>query len=353
MNDAFLIVGGDWGDSPKSSGYLNKLVGALDYEGVFHNGGKLIQLEGIMEDIEQYDVVLWFPNISNAHEKFLPEIKKRNPKCILVSSKSNMDGKYGTQSLIARALQVKANLLLEFTKGDGKILGSLIDPLGNAFVHKESDTKVIAEALNCRLKKLTKFTRVGSKSIGEEIICGEGNVEFFKLVREYSEVFHDLIHAAFQDRFLGNISFRCMRGFPSFRWGELIYVSQRNVDKRFIGPECMVAVNPERNKQVEFYGDRKPSVDTPIQLDLYKAFPKINYMLHSHVYIEGAPFTSYPIPCGALEEIDEIVNLVGRDDTEARINLKGHGSLVMGSKASVFKDIPYISRTMPELIERK
>lgn len=57
---------------------------------------------------------------------------------------------------------------------------------------------------------------------------------------------------------------------------------------------------------IEYYGDYKPSVDTPSQIMLYQAYPKVNYMLHGHVYIDGFPFTNRCIPCGAIEEAHEI-----------------------------------------------
>lgn len=40
-----------------------------------------------------------------------------------------------------------------------------------------------------------------------------------------------------------NVSFRCEKGFPSFRDKNIIYVSKRNMDKRMIGKEGFVAVN--------------------------------------------------------------------------------------------------------------
>ena len=38
--------------------------------------------------------------------------------------------------------------------------------------------------------------------------------------------------------------------------------------------------------------------------------PKIRYMLHSHVYIKDAPTIVSTLPCGALEEADEILKYI-------------------------------------------
>ena len=35
----------------------------------------------------------------------------------------------------------------------------------------------------------------------------------------------------------------------------------------------------------------KPSVDSSIQVRLYRILPEINYIVHAHCYAEGAPFT--------------------------------------------------------------
>ncbi len=77
-------------------------------------------------------------------------------------------------------------------------------------------------------------------------------------------------------------------------------------------------------------------------------------MLHSHVYVEGAPFTKRRFPCGALEEVEEITEVFEaesflvrvRKETQAFISdftLRGHGSTVIGETEDCFADIPYIA----------
>ena len=86
-------------------------------------------------------------------------------------------------------------------------------------------------------------------------------------------------------------------------------MSRRNVDKRYIEQEAFVPCYMDDTGNVLYYGPYKPSVDTPIQVRLYKYFPRINYMLHSHVYVKGAPFTSKAIPCGGIQEVTEIMRV--------------------------------------------
>lgn len=62
--------------------------------------------------------------------------------------------------------------------------------------------------------------------------------------------------------------------------------------------------------KIYYCGDNKPSVDTPIQIRMYDKLPNINYMIHSHCYIKNAPYTKNALPCGAIEEVDEILNII-------------------------------------------
>jgi hypothetical protein len=148
---------------------------------------------------------------------------------------------------------------------------------------------------------------------------------------------------------LGNASFRCESGFPSFRGKGKIYVTRRNIDKRNLGINSFVAVE-DTPEHVSYYGDDKPSVDTPIQLALYKTLPRINFMIHSHAYIYGAPMTKKIIPCGVLEEIEEILWAIPDGDLNwFFVNLLGHGSICAGVQSRMLGNVKYYAREVPEL----
>ena len=91
-------------------------------------------------------------------------------------------------------------------------------------------------------------------------------------------------------------------------------------------------------------------MDTPIQARLYRELPNINYMIHAHVYFKQAPFTRSMVPCGGLEEVDEIMFVIGDDKEEDfyAINLIGHGCIIMANRVEQLRNISYISRVMPE-----
>ena len=191
------------------------------------------------------------------------------------------------------------------------------------------------------------------KQIDPKSLLVPDNDELYELIKGYADDFHRLMMPEEGvSRFLGNASFRCIKsGFPSFRGEDgIVFVSRRNVDKRYIGPEAFVATRLDEHGNVEYWGENKPSVDTPIQLRLYDMLPNVNFMLHAHVYVDKAPYSNYPVPCGAIEEVDKIMGLIDANDTDFSINLLGHGSIVFASSIEYLKNIPYIGRNIPELI---
>ncbi len=347
------IIGGTFDDaSGKPSGIIGKYFNhnaflGFDVQVDMINGGHFDDLEGIVRGLEKSDIILWFPNVSNEKPK-VRNIKGIYPNKIVVTSKRNADQRYGFASLINRILMLKSNLLLEFTESNGVYQGRVFDPLGTVWCDYCSDFKVVAGRLVSRAIQLSDFSRCPTHQVGPKIEAPNME-EFFSIVKGYAETFHRLIHPEEGvTRFLGNASFRCERGFPSFRDGDLIFVSRRNVDKRYIGRESFVAARLNGDR-VEYYGDDKPSVDTPVQLNLYDYYRNVNFMVHSHTYIEGAPFTEHPIPCGALEEIDEIVEAVRQGSRfNFSVNLIGHGSLALSRDVDYLAKIKYIARNVPE-----
>jgi len=367
MARKMLVVGGTYdpvcGKPSKIVDQMGSLLSSTRlFKTTIFNGGTLQDLrETIYPQIESHSIILWMPNVSNAEEK-LRDIKKINPKAILVSSKRNDNEKYSFPELISRALEMKANLTIEFSKqDDGKFRMQLFDPLGNLY-YKGMETAEMCEALVLRLSELQEFTRVPTfPALNQpaEDYAAQVDPRFCEFARGCADIFHNLIAPAKDTkRFLGNLSFRCQNGFPSFRGDNgLIYVSRRNVNKGEIGPEYFVPTFLSDTNHACYYGEHKPSVDTPVQLRLYKRLPQFNYMLHAHCYFDGAPMTTKRIPCGAIEEVDEILNIVERSDPKAdllAVNLLGHGCLLLSKTLEALLSLEnepqkgFVKRAMPE-----
>lgn len=333
------------------------------------NGGRYSDLEDILKTTSEYDYVFWWANVSNDLPK-IRNVKDIAPYVMFINSKRDDEDRYSFQELIQRSLVAKANLTWKFKKIANKIFEiTIFDPLGSVWF-KGTDIKEAVNACLNRIMFLKSMTRQPSiKTNKIDIIPDEQN--FVDVVRKYATEFQKYMDSSVKtERFIGNASLRfikpfrdsrCGKGMPSFRGSDnMIFVSKRNIDKQFIELDNFVPVYMNDDRLM-YCGNDKPSVDTPVQIRLYKAFPQINYMLHSHCYIKNAPFTRTAIPCGAIEEADEVINALASYKIDNKIpqmfaiNLIGHGSIVMWNNMEQFhKEIEptleYYKRDMPEIM---
>ena len=377
-----LIVGGTFDNAGgKPSGLVNSIINHIRKDPEVNvtsvNGGWVEDLhQEILPAVTDFKVVLWFANVSNDEVK-LRDVKAINPKCILITSKRNDDNKYTFAELISRALEIKANLTVEFSKKDNKFNMMVFDPLGNTF-YDGVEVEDMCSKLLSRTKELILFTRVPTVQDTEhEAPEVPEETDFFNFAHSCADIFHNLIRPAKgTERFLGNMSFRCQNGFPSFRGEDgIIYVSRRNVDKSDINAASFVPTYLDSSNTVKYFGENKPSVDTPVQLRLYKYFPWANYMIHAHCYIDTTLMgpevlrlqTTKPIPCGAIEEVAEIVDTYIKASTVLwdhwhkepprllAINLIGHGCILIAKDIEIFKELQkhkdncFVARQMPEV----
>lgn len=374
MKDKILFVGGTWDlDGGKSSSIVQKFASALSNVDVY-NGGNYNDLESILDKVKDYNIVLWWANVPNDLPK-VRDVKEINYKTMLVSSKNNTDDRYTFQDLLQRSFALKSNLVIEFKRLDKIYQMRLFDPLGNVW-YEGTDIKSCADELIKRLTFIKSIKRESTVSSEEnngalawffnmfkqEMYHDDESVvipikeDFLRIVKGYAT---KLAEATFETkdvkRFLGNASFRCPKGFPSFREGKYIFVSRRNINKEYITIDDFVPVYLDDNK-IYYHGDFKPSVDTPIQVRLYNKLPNINYMIHTHCYIKDASYTDVALPCGAIEEVDEIINTIKKNyDNDLNrdfyvINLKGHGSIMMSNEPKRLETVEIIGRHLPEVI---
>ena len=368
-----LMVGGRWDlEGGRPSSLANKFASNLENVTLF-NGGHYEQLKNIINLSKDYESVIWWVDVPNELPK-LNSVKEVNFKTMLITGKRNDNDKYSFQELLQRALHSKSNLVVEFKKEADKLFGMrLFDPLGNLW-YQGTDIKECAKALEARLESIKTITRESTTTDEEnkgalawffnmfkqEMYKSEEQAfipskkYFLQIVQEYAyKAARVMSNGEDIKRFLGNASFRCPKGFPSFRDGKYIFVSKRNVNKEYITIDDFVPVYLKDNK-VYYCGEAKPSVDTPIQVRLYNLLPNINYMIHSHCYIPNAPFTEEALPCGALEELDEIKKVVdfyhnGDYNREFYcINLLGHGSIMMSKYPCMLRYIELEPRPLPE-----
>lgn len=328
-----LICGGDFNkEQGKKSKIIEKLSVGLGniFSTEVLNGGNLEDIKNL--NFLKYDVVLWSPNISNDEEKIIPNIKQINQKVLLISTKRVIEKEYTDFDVVGHLLKNKSNLGIKITKENDRYQFKLIDPLGNEY-YSGSEINLLAESIGNRVKFIKGLKRVKSQKVGEKRDF-KINEEFIEFIKHTGSEFTKYVNAINPNRFLGNASTRCMFGFPAEKQNERLFVTQRNIDKELIETNGFVEVS-NNTEVVEYYGDKKPSVDTPIQIRLFDYYKNINFMVHGHVYIENEKMTKSKIPCGFVEEFEEIIELYpSREEISFAINLKGHGCLIVGSKVS-------------------
>lgn len=362
---SFLAVTGTFSNNPteiKASKLSAEIVGAMAsamHVNPLHvNGGDLNELNRLMETtIKVASVILWMPNISNDEDKFLPRIKELNPHCLLISSKRAIEKDYTEQDVVGRLLKSRSALGIMITQHERVYQFQVLDPLGNQWGYKTPYASVAGQYLGWRVMQLRHRTRIGSERIGDTRPF-DIDPFFLGIVRDYGAAFHNYLNAVNPNRLLGNAATRCMSGFPATIQEERIFVSRRNIDKQGIGLDGFVEVepftgsDPDDLEVVRYYGDNKPSVDTPPQLLLFAKYPNVRYMVHGHTYIQGAPYTASALPCGSVEEVEEILTMFpNQQDTNMVLNLRGHGFLIMADSIDFLVGcMPRMrSRPMPEV----
>lgn len=343
-----LIVGGTFDElNGKPSYIVEKLALSLGWTCV--NGGNLKYIRTF--DPAGIDVLLWMPNISNDEAKVLGDLKKKNPHMILIQSKRVIEKEYFVSDVIGRLLKSHALLGIMITKESDAYRFRLLDPLGNQW----ADTSEIAEvgqAINSRIDYLSTLSRVQSKKMNTSTDY-KVLQEFVEVVKRYGTEFTKFVNAVNPNRLLGNASTRCAKGFPAIRMNEHILVTKRNVDKQTLSLDDFVLVRAGLTDGfVQFEGDNKPSVDTPIQLKLFEYYKDVNYIIHGHAYVKNALATHHKLPCGYVQEFDEITQLV--PDANAKnfnINLTGHGCLILADNLQYLEEQiqNLYARPFPEL----
>lgn len=340
-----LIVGGSFNsEGGKKSSLIDKLFkDKVSKNDLFINGGNISEIEKILKLVPNYKIIIWFPNIPNEYPK-MRNIKELNPHCVFVMSKRN-DGKYKVRDIIVKGLENNANLVVEFSKEDDNFFMQDIDVLGYSWSKKTDNIDKFKEILFDRISFLSKTIRVKTNNDNtENVNYNLIDDEFINLNKEYAKVFDELmIEVAQTTRFLGNCSLKIK---------DKIFMSQRDIDKNLLSKKAFVEVYKKDNN-IYYKGKNKPSKDTAIQLNLYELYPQINYIIHSHSYIEDGYFTKMQCPCGDLKEVDEIKNVVNnnklQNDNIIKINLIGHGSILMVNNIKDLYNIKYIKRHYPEI----
>lgn len=324
-----LIVGGNITTGRQSS-VVNQLSAALSLfsSTVTYNGELLASMDGSngaeRASVQGYDLVIWMPEVDNSMKKVYPLKSKGS---VLICSKFMRKG-YTKATAMERIFRMQANAIIIIRKHkSGQFIFELVDALGNTWI-ETSDITYLANNIQA-LKVWTKESvRISYKhrpgQYVQPFIVEKVKTNLASLI-DINNIMASKVQKNTGERFFGNLSTRCSKLFPTYVIGDMFFVSPRNSDKEKLTAEDFVAVN----SFFQYYGDKKPSVDTPVQVAIYQNFPNVRYMIHGHAFINGAPSTRNYYPCGDMREVLEIFRLFHR--SQYTINLMSHGFLIAGT----------------------
>lgn len=325
-----LVVGGNFGD-PKSSSVIKKLSRWLVADSF--NGGTLENLSQARKAVVDYDLVVWMPNVSNDVKKEYPRKKTGS---VLICSKVLHDGR-NTGDAVARIFKMNANAVITINTGsEDSFTFNLVDALGNLWI-ETTDIHELSSSIEALAYWTKQSKRKNSKYTDKNFFENkEVEDKFCEIVKTISQK----VENERGGRYFGNASTRCSfmfptsklnSGLPHFPGGNVfIHVSGRNMPKDHLKPDDFVPVYEIDGEILYEKETVKPSVDAPVQLELYKKFPNINFMIHGHAYIKGAKMTSHYYPCGDLREVDSIMEVLETEQAlkTSGLNLKNHGFII-------------------------
>lgn len=268
------------------------------------------------------DVTIWMPHIENEEAKDYPVKDKGS---ILICSKVMRDG-YTNLEAVSRIFRMHGNAVIAIYRDDDVFRFELLDALNNSWCNTTSIDELCAS-----IKVLISWTKgADRRSLKFGGYLDLGNFTELDDFISINNRLADRVQASVGERYFGNLSARmeptrCMRLFPAMRKDrDLFAFSPRNSDKSALTAGGMVAV-----QDGQYCSKRKPSVDTPVQMDIFDKYPDINYIIHGHAHVKHAPTTASYYPCGDMREVP-VTELI-LDAGYRVLNLKNHGFLICAS----------------------
>lgn len=330
--DTVLIVGGTFANEPKASSVIKKLAANIrsKFERVtVINGGTIDEIQNL--SVRGYKLIIWMPNLSNEIEKVYPQ---KDIGTVLICSKVIHDNRT-IGDAVSRIFAMHANAVIAITSENKIFRFNIVDALGNSWV-KTTDLIQLTESISFFYNWSSSASRVPSI---RDIRLPIHNItpELTKLCNVVKSI-ADKVESERGGRYFGNVSTRCEKLFPTMIAKDCAIVSARNIKKDRLTEDDFVTV--KLVEETLFFNSSmpsKPSVDSAIQMRIYREFPELKYMIHGHAYIENVPFTDMYYPCGDLREAYEIWKLF--KNNHFVINLKNHGFIIAANTIGQLIDI--------------
>lgn len=342
------IVGGNFDrENGRHSGIVNKIYNNINFLNDYIdtteiiNGGNISQLPKQLDS----DLTIWMPNISNEEEKNYP-IKKKGS--VLICSKLMHEGVKITDA-VSRIFKLHGNAVICIYPPIQSSLYKfeLRDALNNIWYNGYSIDSLIISIFSFTIfTSKAKRIQTTQNNLDKELYKDTFNIykQDLQQLININKKLQNHIQTSCGNRFFGNLSTRCQKLFPTLKTNEGMFVSPRNINKESITPEDMILYINDT-----YYGDRKPSVDSPTQWRLYNNLPNINYMIHGHatfIHPDIETTQNYCL-CGDINEVYEVLMLVNKTEYVFCINLKNHGFLIGADT------IDHLQKTIDNIIDNQ
>ena len=351
-NPNVLFIAGNWTDTGgRANNYMTELITLFEKKLgcpiTAFNGGHINELEMILSNYtSNADIVFYAPNIPCELDKRLNP-KDYNFRIVLISFKRN-DNRYTFDDLTSQALTNRSDLICEVRKDEpsGRYEMRVFDILGAMWSDFTQDTEASVDALLDRAMEILTFRYYKMKSVRRFIPNPEVNLtEVFEVYRDFGYLLKKL---QFGDkpnrvrRHLGEMSFRS-KDTPvvSFSNSRNYLLSDTPKTEDFIPTKIT-------GGKVFYAGEKKPHLETGVFDQIFERYHDINYIFHSHCVIDGVNSTENAVTNGSIQEFSEVERVLENSDkkTDLSINLKGHGSLILGS------DLEYVQSMFEHLRKR-
>jgi hypothetical protein len=311
------------------------------------NGGTPQQLEETINSVERCHAVVWIAHVDDS--SYVPRIKEANKRCLLVQARRNDRHRNTLGEIVTDMLKYRINLCLVVDHDSWQFDFKVIDALGNLWYEGADASKVITllKWYICYVLDLTKVS-----SVCFDVNNGNAVIEddFYKIIRLYDAMFKTISGKLIEGLPDDESLYRFIHGYPSMRVDDVILVSGRSIEGGGIGKSDFMAVE-YRKKRVFYSGGVKPSSDAAVHLQLYDYYKDIKYIIHGHCYVEHAPTTMMHVPCGYLEEVEEIKKIYqGRHHSDFVINVLGHGCYICAENLGYFTQCRPAARAFPEKV---
>lgn len=337
-----LIVGGSF-FHPKESSIARKIcesISPICEKSWIINGGDDLDFATALSFLSGIDLTIWMPDISNEVPKDYP---KKDIGSVLICSKVLREG-VKEYDAVTRIFKMNANAVIAIDKSINPFNFQLIDALGNLWISTNNIDELCDEIVEFyRWSKTSVRENVQEKSLGVDL----DRNKLQKLI-DINRIAADKVEVGTKNRYFGNTSTRCVKLFPTMREG--FWFSARNTNKEKLTIDDMVLVKKE--DKIYYEGSVKPSIDTPVQLNIYENLNHINFMIHGHAYIEGAVYTNRYFACGDVREANELIPILKNHKV---VNLKNHGFLMATDNLEELNELvinsKFIIRNVPEKFE--